>query len=205
MAWPNQHKQDTRQRILDSAIRLFSQHGYDNVPLSRVMQDAGLTHGAFYAHFASKQALYAEAIREAAGKSALAKMRSAGSDEADDLVQLLHAYLSEAHAIEEQSPCPLAFLATDVANRQTEVRCAYTRVFRRLVALTGSRLPSTSPHRRERALALAAMMVGGVAVARALDEPRLAQALLGACRQVGTELIEHSDCSAATDDRGERL
>jgi TetR/AcrR family transcriptional regulator, transcriptional repressor for nem operon len=197
MPWPSQRRQLTRNRILDSAIELFSNRGYDNVSLGQVMRHAGLTHGAFYAHFRSKQSLYAEAIHAAAGNSALAKMQQRGHDDSGDLLPLLEAYLSEEHALLGKMPCPLAFLATDVTNREEEVRAAYTRVFRRLVALTDRKLPAQRPQRRDRAFALVAMMVGGVALARALNEPRLSKSLLRACRRVGTELVEQ-----AADDSG---
>ncbi|WP_161984427.1 TetR/AcrR family transcriptional regulator [Mariprofundus erugo] len=69
MSWPVQQKQISRNRILQSAIRLFSSRGFDGVSIADVMRDADLTHGAFYAHFKSKQQLYAEAIDLAASDS----------------------------------------------------------------------------------------------------------------------------------------
>lgn len=192
MPWPDDRKNNTRERILDSAITLFANKGYDNVSLGEVMSNAGLTHGGFYAHFASKQALYAEAVTAAASRSALARLKAAGGEKAD-VQQLLHGYLSSGHIDGEQPPCPLAFLATDVANREQDVRSAYTRVFRRLAALIERELPQHGAPRRERALALAALMVGGVAVGRALDDPRLTDALLAACRRLGEDLLQGGD------------
>ncbi len=189
MAWPRQQKQNTRRRILESAARLFSRHGFDNVSIEEVMRGAGLTHGSFYTHFPSKQALYAEAVTDAARASTLAKLLAAG--ESRDLQQLLAGYLDMTHVRQEQPPCPLAFLATDVAIREKGVRGAYTRVFRRLVAFLRRGLPAgTAADNRERAMAVAALMIGGVAVSRALDDERAAEALLAACRRIGGELLE---------------
>ncbi len=190
MAWPSKQKQETRKRILSSAVTLFSQHGFDNVSIADIMQHAQLTHGGFYAHFASKQALYAEAVTAAARASALAKLLPSGQTANADLARLLAGYLDIAHVEQRHSPCPLAFLATDVAVREGNVRTAYTRVFRRLTAFITRRLPNDKGDRRERALAGAAMMIGGVAVARALDDEAMIESLLGACRRVGSELLE---------------
>ncbi len=188
MGWPRQQKRNTRQRILESAARLFSRHGFDNVSIGDVMRGAGLTHGSFYTHFRSKQALYAEAVATAARASALARLLEEGKQR--DLQQLLAGYLDIAHVRQEPSPCPLAFLATDVATREQEVRGAYTRVFRRLVAFLRHGLsPRPAADARERAMAVAALMIGGVAVSRALDDEATAEALLAACRRFGGELL----------------
>ena len=188
MAWPRHQKQNTRQRILESAARLFSRHGYDNVSIGEVMRGAGLTHGSFYTHFPSKQALYAEAVTDAARASTLARLLATG--EQQDLQRLLAGYLDISHVRQEQPPCPLAFLTTDVAIREHRVRGAYTRVFRRLVAFLRHGLSGPATDRRERAMAVAALMIGGVAVSRALDDEATAQALLAACRRFGGELLE---------------
>ncbi|MDJ0738323.1 MAG: TetR/AcrR family transcriptional regulator [Gammaproteobacteria bacterium] len=190
MPWPSNRKHDTRQRILDIAADLFARQGYDNVSLDALMGHADLTRGAFYAHFDSKQALYAEAVTYAARRSARDGLRHVGDPGTAALAELLRAYLDPAHAAGQRSPCPLAFLATDVANREGEVRSAYTRVFRQLGGMIKRALPARSRDREERALALAAMMVGGVAIGRALNDSRLTDTLLRACRHVGTDLIE---------------
>jgi TetR/AcrR family transcriptional repressor of nem operon len=189
MAWPSEQKSRTRERILASAVRLFSQHGFDGVSIGAVMRDARLTHGGFYTHFPSKQALYAEAVTAAARASALNKILPATPGRAIDLYRLLDGYLDMAHVRQELPPCPLAFLATDVANREAQVRSAYTRVFRRLVRFIARALPGDPGRRKARAQATAAMMIGGVALARALDDPREAESLLAACRHHGRRLL----------------
>lgn len=189
MPWPKEQKQRSRERIVNSAYGLFAARGYDNVTIGDVMREAQLTHGAFYSHFDSKQALYAEAIVSGARGSALAKLGMDAFGDDVPLNQLLASYLDPAHARREEYPCPLAFLATDVANREEEVRAAYTDVFKRLVALIRKELPGDSPSPRSRALALSALMVGGVAVARALDDERSAESLLSACTEMAEEFI----------------
>lgn len=192
MPWPSEQKQKSRERIVKSAVQLFSAHGFDNVTIGDVMQAAQLTHGGFYSHFRSKQELYAEAIVIAARDGGAARMTEEVLAQEERLTRILAGYLNLAHVRQEEAPCPLAFLATDVANRDAEVRGAYTRVFKRLVALIKRELPGKTTSRGERALALSAMMIGGVAVARALDDERTVKALLKACNKLGEEMI-HSE------------
>jgi len=189
MPWSNEQKQKTRERILASAVQLFSSRGFDNVSIGEVMQDAGLTHGGFYAHFGSKQALYAAAVIAAAQESALAKVPETASPGESVLTEMLARYLDRGHVRQEHAPCPLAILATDVANREEDVRVAYTQVFRRMVSVIRRKLPVETPERGSRALALSAMMIGAVAVSRALDDESAMEALLDACKTVGAELI----------------
>lgn len=192
MPWPSEQKQKSRERIVNSAVKLFTAHGYDNVTIGDVMKSAELTHGGFYSHFRSKQELYAEAIVAGARAGGTARMTEEVLAEEELLTSLLSSYLNLAHVHQEVAPCPLAFLATDVANREAEVRSAYTRVFKLLVARIKREMPGKTPSRGDRALALSAMMIGGVAVARALDDERTINALLKACNKMGDALI-HSE------------
>lgn len=193
MPWPKEKKQRSRERILKSAFSLFAARGYDNVTIGDVMREAQMTHGAFYSHFGSKQELYAEAITAGARESGAAKMAEVRDSVDRGLEQLLKVYLEESHARDAVTPCPLAFLATDVANREEEVRGAYTRVFKRLVRLIDRELLPSSDSSRDQALAIAALMVGGVAIARALDDRQTASALLKACQDVGGGLLLEGD------------
>ncbi|MBL3600340.1 MAG: TetR/AcrR family transcriptional regulator [gamma proteobacterium endosymbiont of Lamellibrachia anaximandri] len=192
MPWSSEQKEKSREKILDSAIELFSRRGFDNVAIGDLMQAAGMTHGGFYAHFGSKSELYREAVTLAARKSAVAKLSAETLSAEERLSKLLVGYLDISHVQQANPPCPLAFLATDIANRDGDVRTAYTQVFRRLVALIGRQLPNENGSRRETALALSAMMIGGVAVARALNDDRSVEQLLDACRKTGVQMIENS-------------
>ena len=173
MAWHHQHKQQTRQRILSSAARLFAQKGFDHVGIDEVMADAGLTRGAFYAHFKNKSELYAKAIVAGALQAAEQYSSDAPADE------IVDRYLSIDHVQGVHTHCPLAFLTSDISQRDTQVRHAYTRVFNGLVA----RLQQGDTC-REKAIQQAILMVGGVAISRALDDPELVDELLNVCRQL---------------------
>ena len=192
MPWPTEQKQITHERILGSAVKLFSARGFDNVTINDVMRDAQLTHGAFYAHFKSKHELYAGAITAATENSILAKAQEEDGCENLDVTKLIAAYLVIDHVQQKTPPCPLAFLATDVANREEDVRLAYTKVYNDLITILNKKL-NHLPSRKGRILALSALMIGGVAISRALYDEQVVMDLLGACREYGGELLDEGD------------
>lgn len=134
MPYSKEHKQKTRQRILDSAGRLFTRKGYDAVSINDLMRDAGLTRGAFYHHFADKDDVYAAAILSAAHQSPITTTLTRDNP-TRWLSIILDAYLSHEHIEGEDFSCPLAFLATDIGYRQEPARKAYTRVYESLVRI----------------------------------------------------------------------
>lgn len=193
MPYSKQHKPKTRRRILDSASQLFPRRGFDAVSIDELMQHAGLTRGAFYHHFKDKADLYAEAILHATGSSPIAAASS--NDTATDwLDEILDVYLSQTHIDNADFPCPLAFLVTDIGNRETSSRNAYTRAYARLVDALTSQLETKAPgENRNAALAASALMIGGVAIGRALNDPSAVQALLESCRQTAGQLLRPSE------------
>lgn len=194
MAWPLDQRERTRQRILDSAARLFALRGFDAVGLDDLMADAGLTRGAFYHHFRTKTEVYDQAIAHAA-RVGSARLDGLGSQ---GLGRLVEHYLSREHAEGEALRCPLAFLAADVTHRGAAIRGSYTRFFARFVTRLERDLSGPPARRRTRALQLATTLIGGVALARALDDEDLAEELLAACRQGAQDLLdEGGDLAAA--------
>ena len=168
MPYPETHKARSRERILSSAIELFSGQGYDNVTIDELMAHAGMTRGAFYAHFNSKQQLYSEAIVTAAMRSPIANSHQGDGSSRKRLKEMMAAYLSQAH-LEQTSPCPLAFLVTDIANREPEVRDTYTKVYNGFSKRVG-KLLAEEGGKSDTAMALTALMIGGVALGRALND-----------------------------------
>lgn len=171
MAWKHSHKEQTRERILASAARLFTEHGFEQISIDQVMKDAKLTRGAFYAHFTSKSALYREAIQTAAQNS-IGRLPPAPSH-----TELAERYLSPEHVKGHSRRCPLAFLVTDISQRDNEVRDTYTSMFQGMV-----RLLESGGLCREKALQQAVLMVGGVAIGRALNDDDLIAEMLSSCR-----------------------
>lgn len=180
MPWGPEQKQQSRERILSSAARLFTQHGFDHVGINEVMTDAGMTRGAFYAHFSSKAELYAESIVTAAQNAHVNAKAQLGP--AADLKQMVSGYLSEEHRNGEAINCPLALLITDMGQRDDTVREAYTRVFKGFVNVMAQSAESTSVDAQKHALQHAVLLVGGMAISKAINDDEFAATLLAACR-----------------------
>lgn len=176
----DERKAETRQRILDAAGALFRQHGIDAVGVDAIMHAAGLTHGGFYAHFASKEALVAEVSASSLARAAARWERiSQEAESAAALRRIVASYLDPAHVAAVQQGCVLATLGPEVA-RRPESRPAITASMRTMLAALTRCLPG---RRRQPAVAALATMVGAVVLARLADEPALADEFLTAARQ----------------------
>ena len=190
MPYSEQHKQQSRNKILKSARKLFARKGFEKVSIDDLMADAGMTRGAFYAHFSSKSELYAEAVLWAAFNS---KILSVSFDDGwqEWFKQVINGYLHRDHVDQKIAPCPLAFLATDVANEDRHVRSAYTKAYNGLVDVIDNRVNGASTQLKDDAIyAITAMMIGGVAISRAVNDKVTVEKLLESCRNVACQLVE---------------
>lgn len=161
-----------RGRVLEAASQAFRARGFDGVAVGEIMQAAGLTHGGFYNHFASKEALAAEAVTAAWTQMAAERAR------ARDLSQLLDHYLSRAARGAPGRSCPAAALAGEVSRQGEGVRAAFAEGLEGMIAEIGESLPD-----RQAAIDMVARMVGALMLSRAVpDDSPLADELLGATR-----------------------
>ncbi|CAH0261604.1 HTH-type transcriptional regulator AcrR [Agrobacterium fabrum] len=187
MPYSRQHTSRTRQRILDSAVLLFSRHGYDGVTLDELMQEAGLTRGAFYAHFTSKQNVYVEAMRHAATHGPMAALNEQTGEQS--LKDMIRGYLDMGHVRQDGPLCLLAFLVTDITNQQPEIRDIYKQIFEDLISRVTKLKMTEEP---DTVLALTALMIGGVAVARALNDDELSTRVLNSSYRISERLISEN-------------
>lgn len=173
-------KRQTHERIVSVAGRAIRRSGYDGTGVADLMGEAGLTHGAFYAHFASREAMLAEAARQACSDSAeFAAGVVAGAPPAKALEALLKAYLGEEHLAQIEAGCPLAALGSETSRQSPEVRRVTTRHIKEMIDLVARQLPDWgSPAAHERARVTVSTMVGTLMLARAVDEPALSRSLL---------------------------
>ena len=161
-----------RERILDAAARLFRERGLDGIGVADLMKDAGLTHGGFYGHFESKQALMAQACERALVRSAARWRTVREKNGRRALAALLESYLSKAHLDDPGAGCALATLGSDIARQGPAVRRGATNGARALLGELEEMVPGrTTAARRKKALALFASIVGGIVLARAVDAP----------------------------------
>jgi TetR/AcrR family transcriptional regulator, transcriptional repressor for nem operon len=179
-----EHKKETRERILESARRLFNSKGYAEVTIDEIMTHAGLTHGGFYRHFSGKDQVYAEAVRQFMCKAApdpWQKKQAALAPDKPKARRMVDAYFSRDHFDDRESCCPLLTMASDVARSGEGVKAAYREVAEMAVGVFEAHFDE--PGARERALALLALCVGGMVLARGVDSPELADAFRNAAHK----------------------
>ena len=172
-------KEITHQRIVKAAARAIRRSGYGGTGVADIMKDAGMTHGGFYAHFASRDAMLAEAVDRAGaeGIAALARI-AADAPPQQSLQALLRAYLSKAHVESAETGCPVVALGSEMPRQAPEVRRAATCRIKELIDLVARQSPDWGqPGAHEHALVTVATMVGALLLARAVDDPRLSDAL----------------------------
>ena len=172
-------KEASHERIVSVAARAIRRSGYDGTGVADIMKEAGLTHGAFYAHFPSREAMLAEAAGRACAESAAAAAKVASEEPSGQaLAAMLRAYLSPEHVANAEMGCPLAALGSETPRQATEVRRVTTRHLKEMIDLVARQLPDWGqPAAHERALATVATMVGTLLLARAVDEPALSASL----------------------------
>ncbi|WP_188575322.1 TetR/AcrR family transcriptional regulator [Tistrella bauzanensis] len=179
-----------RAAIVKAAARLFRERGFDGVGVAEIMKAAGLTHGGFYGHFASKDALAAEAcgvafkdmVDRLAGGRGLAK---------GDLAQYVDGYLSETHRDRRDIGCPIAAFASDIPRQDVGVQAEYAQgidhfadtLIGRFPSLAGNDGDGRAPD-RGKALLMMSALVGGLALARAAaaTDPELSNEILSSLK-----------------------
>ncbi|MCW5749259.1 MAG: TetR/AcrR family transcriptional regulator [Alphaproteobacteria bacterium] len=177
-----EHKARTRRAIVEAAARLFRRHGYEATGIDDIMAAAGLTRGGFYAHFPSKDALFAEVVRDTHGFIRQMRARKAADRRGlgREGLKVIADYLHPRHLPEVGPGCTLAALPGDVARGGVAAQLAYANAFYALAGEIGRGLPRARTLDR-RATAAAILCVGAVALARAgTGAPGFARHVLGA-------------------------
>jgi TetR/AcrR family transcriptional regulator, transcriptional repressor for nem operon len=182
---------ENRAALVQAAGRLFRERGIDGVGVAEISMKAGLTHGALYAQFPSKDALAAEAFA-AASQEGWEQVTADRDGRPATLTDLLDYYLSFEHRDNLATSCPLSASASEIGRQDKVVSARFTEGFEQLVALVQGGLCASpvKAENRKRALAMAAAMIGGVAAARgaAKADPRLSNEILRTVRQIVGEL-----------------
>jgi TetR/AcrR family transcriptional regulator, transcriptional repressor for nem operon len=189
MRYSKGHKQDTRQRIVGAAGRRFKRDGIDGSGVASLMSDAGLTNGAFYAHFASKEDLIAHVLAD----QLRAQRHSFDAQPADraGLEAFIRSYLSPEHRDHCAEGCPSAALLDEIARRPEGTRQVFTDELMKVIDDIASRLhPTHADAARTDALTLFGLMVGTLQLARALSDRDLADQLLAQGAQTALTLLD---------------
>lgn len=189
MRYGKDQKQATRQRIVEAAGRRFKQDGIDGAGVAAVMSDAGLTNGAFYAHFTSKEDLVANVLAD----QLLAQRQSLDSEPSDraGLEAFIRSYLSPQHRDQCADGCPSAALLDEIARRPAATRQVFTDELMGVIDDIASRLgPTDAEVARTDALTLFGLMVGTLQLARALTDRDLSDQLLARAVETALKLLD---------------
>ena len=181
-------KEQTRERIVRAAARAIRKHGYEGVGVADVMREAGLTHGGFYAHFASRAALLAQAAEQAGVESVENLSRAvAHAEPGEELMALVDSYLADRHveAPEQGLGCALAAAGSDVPRQNDDVRRAVSRRIKDLIGLVERQFPDWGTNAaHEKAMAIVSSMVGALLLARAVGDPQFSKRIRKAAREL---------------------
>jgi len=172
---------ENRQTVINVASRLFRERGFDGIGLKDLMEGAGLTQGAFYKQFDSKEDLAAQASRRAL-ESASQRWSAAIAENPDDpLGAVIAFYLSAGHREEKLDGCPVVALGSDAARQGAGVKAAFEEGIKAYLEVLGPLLPKTDGEDSNRkAMVVLSTMVGAMTLARAVNDPNLAQAFQNA-------------------------
>jgi TetR/AcrR family transcriptional regulator, transcriptional repressor for nem operon len=193
---PNSTKEETHERIVDVAARAIRRYGYAGVGVADVMKEAGLTHGGFYAHFDSRDALLVEALERASLDSYEAVARAAEQRAGKGVSafrSFVEIYLGDEHLASLEIGCPVAALGCEMPRQSQSVRAASAVRVQRLIAAVRAMLPEAP---RTAASVVAGTLVGSLQLARALGDNAEGRAVLSAARKA---LIRQYDVTAGAE------
>ena len=181
---------ENRQNVIDVASRLFREHGFDGIGLKDLMEGAGMTQGAFYKQFASKEDLAAQASARAMGCASRRWVDAAAANPEDPLGAIIAFYLSKEHRDAKMEGCPLVALGGDAARQSADVKASFEAEIKAHVQFLSRLLSNADEKPDGKAMAILSTMVGAVTLSRVVNDPDLAQSILNAAaesvREVGS-------------------
>ena len=195
MPYTSEHKSKSKERILDSATRLFCRYGFSKVSINQVMKKARMTHGAFYAHFESKESLYRASFMETLRQSSTRRLAKAPLSIAH-LTQLVDNLLNLRSFSDQAEPSVENILFTEVNNESLEIKQLYERSYRNVLRMLETRLSALAKLKKlyieaepsviaEKSRSILATMVGAVLIAKSItDEEEINRLLTAAQNQV---------------------
>ena len=173
--------EENRQTVIDTASRLFREHGFDGIGLKDLMEAAGLTQGAFYKQFASKDDLAAQASERALESATRRWSAAAEANVKDPLGAVIAFYLSSGHREERMDGCPVVALGSDAARQGADVKASFEAGIREYLELLGRWVgDGDGDEPSGKAMAILSTMVGAVVLSRAVNDERLSKQFLQA-------------------------
>ncbi|RAU17031.1 TetR/AcrR family transcriptional regulator [Nitrincola tibetensis] len=195
MSYSKAHKSQSKERILASATELFSRYGFEKVSIGKIMKLARMTHGAFYAHFESKEALFNASILETFKRSRVARLAK-GPFAVRHLTSLITDYLNLLAVKEQSTPGPETLLFNEIGSERVEIRKLYEQAYQHMKSVLEKRITALARLNKlrfaadrniisEKSRAIIASMIGAVSIARSItDEQEQQQILLAGQNQI---------------------
>jgi len=177
MRYPSTHKEETRKKLIGSARAIAKRGGFGTTGVDELMASIGLTGGAFYGHFPSKEALFAELVEQEISNSA-EMLAVDESSPPDHVAKRLRSYLSSAHALHPETGCVLPTLGPEIARAAPEVRATVEQGLKRLQKSWSARIGDP-----DAAWALIAQCVGALVLSRAVESERTRKEILASSRR----------------------
>lgn len=170
---------ENRQTVINVAARLFRAHGFDGIGLKYLMEGAGLTQGAFYKQFASKDDLIEQASRRALESAAQRWTQGAAADPSDPLGALIDFYLSSGHREDKMDGCPIVALSSDAARQGADVKASFEAGIRAHLGVLDALIAASGQEKSAgKAMVVLSTMVGALTLSRVLNDPDLARSFL---------------------------
>ncbi len=180
MRYAAEHKDQTRSALLKAAAEEMRAHGPDGVSVAAVMKRVGLTHGGFYAHFDSKDALIAAAVSEMFVHAARRREKYAGS--ITSISGFIDSYVSAVHRDNPSRGCPIPALMSEAGRWPKGARKAFDEGIARLAQRLAALMPPHVTEPQPAAMSLIAEMAGAIALSRSVADAALSDALLDSSR-----------------------
>lgn len=178
MRYASNHKQETREKLLASSRAIAKKHGFDNTGVDTLMGAVGLSGGAFYSHFSSKDELFAAVVEQEMENSSAMLAGSADSPP-DHVAKCLRSYLSNAHALNPETGCVMPTLGPEIARAAPEVRATVERSLKKLQRSWKGRLNDDD----DAAWAVMAQSIGALVMARAVESEKMRHEILASTRR----------------------
>jgi TetR/AcrR family transcriptional regulator, transcriptional repressor for nem operon len=188
MRLTREQAKQNRHLIVETASRMFRLHGMANVAVADIMKESGFTHGGFYNHFKSKDALAAEAIASAFDvvTSGISEKLASGTTSQESLLSFVTQYLSPSHRDTKSGGCPASALCIDAARNGKAVQTSFAKGIEKYLDMIAAQMDEGEQDARQQAIALFSGLVGAMMLSRAVKkgDPSLSDELLSSARKI---------------------
>jgi TetR/AcrR family transcriptional repressor of nem operon len=189
MRYPSDQKAKAKEAILQAGARALRTNGFNGIGVDGLAASAGVTSGAFYSNFSNKEALLEQVVETCLGEPFIDSESGSLAERQQRLKEWLAMYISADHRADPASGCVMPTLSADVARSNPQIRAAYERRMLALVDKMSNVLDGEGPDRERRAWSIIALMIGAIAISRAMPDGEAADQALDAALQTATALI----------------